>query len=78
MGVFEPMLPQEYAARREILDCFATALKAYYDGRFQEALDGFTKIADQDAPARSYVPRCRDLVKNPPAQWDGVWELTEK
>jgi adenylate cyclase len=78
VGVFEQMLPEEYAARREILDCFAAALKAYYDGRFQEALDGFTKIADRDAPARSYVPRCQELVRNPPAARDGVWELTEK
>ena len=57
---------------------FYLALIACESDRFGEALDGFTKIADQDAPARSYVPRCRDLVKNPPAQWDGVWELTEK
>jgi adenylate cyclase len=78
VGVFEPMRKEDYAARRDVLDCFAGAMKAYYDGRFKEALDGFSKIADQDAPARSYVRRCEELLKHPPAQWDGVWELTEK
>ncbi|MEW6078924.1 MAG: adenylate/guanylate cyclase domain-containing protein [Thermodesulfobacteriota bacterium] len=76
--VFEPMLPEDFARRREALDVFAAALSAYYEGRFGDALNGFSKIAEQDAAARSYLQRCRELMENPPEAWSGVWELTEK
>jgi len=76
--VYEPMFREDYDSRRDVMDCFAAALKAYYEGRFKEALEGFSRIADQDAPARSYVRRCQDLAQNPPSPWDGVWEMKEK
>jgi adenylate cyclase len=78
VGVFEPMLPEDFERRRPIMEIFAAALSAYYEGRFEDALDGFSKIADQDEPARSYMRRCRELLENPPEAWTGVWELTEK
>ncbi|MCX7048995.1 MAG: adenylate/guanylate cyclase domain-containing protein [Candidatus Sumerlaeota bacterium] len=76
--VFEPMWREEYAARREILEAFDRALRHYYDGRFEEALNGFEAIANADAPAAAYAKRCKGLIENPPAQWEGVWEMTEK
>ncbi len=76
--VFEPMFPTDYNRRRTVLERFTTALAVYYQGRFGEALEQFSAIADRDEPARAYLERCRELSERPPAAWDGVWKLTEK
>jgi adenylate cyclase len=76
--VFEPLAPADAAARREALDRFARALERYYTGAFAEALALFESLAAGDPPAAAYVNRCRELMNRPPADWDGVWTLTEK
>lgn len=76
--VFEPILPEEYESRKQTLAVFNLGLTAYYDGHFGAAVELFEKIADQDATARIYLERCRSLVTQPPATWNGVWEMKEK
>ena len=56
---------------------FGEALARFYEGRFQEALEGFQRLSE-DPASRSYVARCRELLLQPPADWDGVLNLSEK
>ncbi len=76
--VYEPMLPEQAAARRAQLAAFAEALAAYYDGDFARAGRLFAELAPEDPPAGRYEARCRELLASPPAQWDGVWVMTSK
>ena len=76
--VFEPMTAEDAAARREWLPRFAEALAAYYAGRFEEALKTFTALAAVDPTSALYAARCRELAAHPPAEWAGVWVMTEK
>ena len=76
--VFEPMTVETAAARREWLPQFAEALAAYYAGRFEEALQGFTALTASDPTSALYAARCRELAAHPPAEWAGVWVMTEK
>ena len=77
--VYEPMLPEEYAARKPTLETFDRGLKEYYAGRFAEAVRVFEGIAPSDPPAASYAKKCRQLAENPvEAGWNGVWVMTEK
>lgn len=78
--VFEPMRAREYQGRQTVLEIFATALKLFYKGDFNQALNLFSKIQAEDAPAAHYVVKCQELIANPPdaATWDGVWVATSK
>jgi class 3 adenylate cyclase len=58
---------------------FNTALAAYNARRFAEAEHGFARHAADDPVSALYLGRCRHyLVKPPPGDWDGSFELTEK
>ncbi len=76
--VYEPMFPALATERKKILDIFALGLAKYYEGALAEALSLFASIESQDAPAEAYVRRCRSLLATPPAEWSGVWVMTEK
>jgi adenylate cyclase len=77
--VYEPMLPEEYAARKLVLDEFDAALRLYYAGKFAEAAAAFGALADRDPPSKSYQAKCRELIASPPAgEWNGVWVMTQK
>jgi adenylate cyclase len=76
--VYEPMLLAYADSHRKVLDSFALGLEKYYAGSLTEALEHFTSIESQDAPAEAYVRRCRTLLATPPAEWNGVWVMTEK
>ncbi len=76
--VYEPMLPEQAAARKATLDVFAAGLAAYYAGDFREAEHRFASIAAEDPPAQRYADRCRELLASPPSQWNGVWVMTSK
>lgn len=76
--VFEPMPPEEYARRRRVLELFDRGRDAFYRGSFAEALSVFEEIAEEDPPAAKYAAKCRPMVDAPPADWDGVWNMTEK
>ncbi len=76
--VYEPMMPADAVARREVLAVFAQALAKYYEGRLDEALSLFGSIEAQDVPAAAYVRRCQGLQSQPLSEWTGVWMMTEK
>src|SRR5271157_4025864 len=77
--VFEPMLPEDFAARRAALEVFGRGLQAFYAGRFAEAEGIFAGVAAEDPAAASYARKCRELAAEPPAEsWSGVWVMTEK
>lgn len=78
--VFEPMNASEYAERQAVLEAFSQGLQLFYQGKFQVALEAFSAIQKEDAPAAHYVAKCRELLKNPPdlSSWEGVWVATSK
>ncbi len=76
--VFEPLTAEDAAARGEGLARFATALAAYYAGRFEEALAYFMQLESEDPTSAIYAARCRELAAHPPSGWTGVWVMSEK
>ena len=59
--VYEPMLPEEYAARKPALGVFDRGLREFYAGRFPEARRIFDEISAVDPAAASYVRKCQSL-----------------
>lgn len=77
--VYEPMFPEEFAARKQTLEVFDRGLKEFYAGRFTEAERIFEGVASVDPPAESYAKKCRQLAASPlEPGWNGVWVMTEK
>ena len=78
--VFEPMTSTEYVRRQAVLEAFSQALQLFYQGKIQEALEAFSAIQKDDAPAVHYVAKCQELLENPPDMscWEGVWVATSK
>jgi adenylate cyclase len=78
--VYEPMYPEEYESRRDVLESFGRALALYYEGDFAAARAAFDSTADRDPPAARYAERCRELEAAPPPAggWKGVWVMTSK
>ena len=77
--IFEIVAEKENAAAELIplLESFERGLKLYFGGDFTAALGIFTELSE-DPPAQVFTKRCRWLLDNPPADWDGVWTFTEK
>lgn len=65
------------AATSEQLANFEQALQLYFTGDFAGALQAFAALND-DPPSQIFAKRCRWLLENPPADWDGCWTFTEK
>jgi len=77
--VYEPMLPEEFEAKRKTFSVFAQGLELFYSGKFREALDIFSALSDTDPPAAAYKKKCAALLNAPPQQaWSGVWVMTSK
>ncbi|UCD48651.1 MAG: adenylate/guanylate cyclase domain-containing protein [Phycisphaerales bacterium] len=58
-------------------ETFESGLTHFRAGAFAEAATAFKQLPD-DPAAQQYARRCAELATDPPAQWDGVWELTQK
>jgi hypothetical protein len=73
---------QSFPALREMLEAFQAGLVAYRERDFARAVECFSIAAatsEKEKPARLYLERCRHYQTSPPpADWDGVWVLTEK
>lgn len=76
--VFEPMLPDEFAARRVDLDAFAAALQHFYKGSFAVAAAAFERLQERDPVSGAYARKCRALEQKMPPAWEGIWVMTEK
>jgi adenylate cyclase len=76
--VYEPMAREDAEAQKSALEAFDRALRLYYQGDFPSALEGFQAWADRDPPSAKYADRVRELIADPPAAWEGVWDAKEK
>ncbi len=74
--VFEPLLP-DCSFQGAQLEAFQRGLACCYECRWAEALKVFSTL-DTDPIAAVYSRRCRELLEDPAATWDGVWNLTQK
>jgi adenylate cyclase len=74
--VFEPLLP-DGSFHGAQLEAFQRGLACCYGCRWAEALKVFSTL-DTDPAAEIYARRCRELLEDPTAAWDGVWNLTQK
>ena len=65
---------------------YTRAMTLYRTGSFEQALDAFHRSGEFERvtaegainPSRLFSDRCRTLIANPPAHWDGAWTLTSK
>ena len=79
LTVLEPMTASQYESRRSVLETFDRGLRLFYEGRFDEAIPVFERIAPDDPPAAAYVAKCRaEAAKPHEGPWTGVWKMTEK
>ena len=66
----------------EVMQAFQYGLKAYRDGRFDQALRSFNdavRANGNDFPSKMYIERCEHLLAYPPGDdWDGVWVMKSK
>ena len=76
--VYEPMYQEEYNAVKETLEIFAEGLDLFYRGRFDPAIEIFSKIQHLDPPAAAYAAKCRMFIDSVPENWSGVWVLSSK
>ncbi|GAB6076805.1 CHASE2 domain-containing protein [Desulfurobacterium crinifex] len=60
----------------EIKEVYEKALSLYREVQFKEALKLFSKI--EFNPAKVMAERCRELLQNPPEEWDGVYTAKTK
>ncbi len=74
--VFQPWGEKGEKAPRE-WELFARGRDLCYRGAWKEALEILEELKD-DPPSRVYAERCRKLLAEPNAAWDGIWNLTEK
>jgi len=75
--IFEVVAAKAADGMGERLALFDSALQLYFNGDFAAAQMTFAELKD-DPPAQIFAERCRWLLDNPPANWDGCWTFTEK
>ncbi|TWI73217.1 class 3 adenylate cyclase [Desulfobotulus alkaliphilus] len=61
-----------------LLPLFNGAREAFYRGEFRKASEKFLALAEKDGPSRSYAKKCRELMENPPEEWQGIWVMDQK
>jgi adenylate cyclase len=62
---------------------YETAFAHYSEGNFAAALSAFEELSINPSDtistsAKLLAARCRELLSQPPEEWDGVFELTSK
>jgi len=66
----------------ELVYRFQKALELFEKRNWKEAENAFIqalKLAPKDGPSRLYIRRCRQYLEYPPkAEWDGIFDLSEK
>ncbi|MCL2008255.1 MAG: CHASE2 domain-containing protein [Treponema sp.] len=89
VGINEPVLLHELLdtveeadpKKKMLVDIFHNALDYFQERKWKEAMEGFSEsfTYDSDGPSLVYLERCKNFIVNPPpADWDGVRNLTEK
>ena len=64
----------------ELIDLYHKALSLYKSCDFKSALEYFSTLERDynDATSGVFAERCRQLILNPPPDWDGVYVATSK
>ncbi|NDG84030.1 MAG: adenylate/guanylate cyclase domain-containing protein [Proteobacteria bacterium] len=83
--LYEPLVEAGDPAEEEALKIARAteeALAHYQAGRFNDALSCYEAIRAStksgDGLAEVFIERCRELILNPPADWDGVFTAKSK
>jgi DNA-binding response OmpR family regulator len=80
LGSLEQLSPQQTA----LIPAFNRAVTAYRAGNFSKAGELFGQTLSLEShpdslnPSALMIERCRELLANPPADWEGVWTLSTK
>jgi hypothetical protein len=77
------MTEAAYEDKKQSIDIFEKALKAFYDGDFLAAKELFASIAATDPPAKKYLEKIIFYENNPLSEeekknWEGIWVATTK
>jgi len=84
VAVYEPLgyHGEALAGMQGMLAAYGGALAAYRRRDWSQAAEGFGEalaLWPQDRPSQLYRERCQYYLRAPPpADWDGVWVLTDK
>lgn len=90
VGVKEPVRLYEVVAEEsgasqhllQMLQYFEKGLELFEAGSFVDAEQHFRQalaVIEHDGPTQTYVKRCHKFITSPPpANWDGVFSLTQK
>lgn len=90
VGKSEPITIYQLLSRKgetsgitaDLIHQFEKARALYLERNFGEAKDAFklcTSIDPEDGPSKTFLARCDAYIDNPPpADWDGVFEFTDK
>jgi adenylate cyclase len=76
--VYEPMIAEDYDARKDILDTFSQGLQLFYKGEFPQALEKFSTVRESDPPSAAYAKKCQEIMEALPEDWQGVWVMDSK
>ena len=64
-----------------VLSAYNEAVKLYFSGQFQEALECFTKLEEEKSAVlyQLYISRCKSCIATPPPDgWDGTTTMQTK
>ena len=66
----------------QMVELYQQARQSYHTQQFETAIAQFNKVLavdDHNLASQLHIERCRHFLKEPPeADWNGVWNLTEK
>ena len=62
----------------EDMKAFDAAYQKFCAGQFSEALKLFSAYADRNPTCKKYQAICERYIKNPPENWQGFMQATEK
>ena len=76
--IYNPLTTEEKSVLDGFNDIYLKAYDLFEKGDFAEAKEAFASIADKDPVSAKYVDKCAMLIKNPPENWQGFIQATEK
>lgn len=76
--IYNPLTPSEKANLSNFNSDFEKGYRLFEEGDFVAAKEAFQNGADKDSVCSKYVEKCESLIKNPPSNWAGFIQATEK